>query len=227
MTRFGLSCAIFGLFTCFGCASPNRAPASATHPVWMLKIDAGHAPDSHAQGTLSIELLPSEAPLAVAHLIKLVQAGFYDHQRILGSNRIPRPFMIRFGDPRSAFVASSFFSRHASNPDQPTEMDIAAARKSLDEESARSRIRNAQGEPVVGSSGSVVARESSHFHFVKGTLGFVKTPENTNDAELFITLNSYPFLDDQQTAVGRVIEGESFLDQIGYGAEILESKIQN
>ena len=51
-----------------------------------------------SRGTFSFETFPSDAPLTVAHIVKLVKAGFYDGQRI---HRAIPGFVVQFGDPQT------------------------------------------------------------------------------------------------------------------------------
>jgi peptidyl-prolyl cis-trans isomerase B (cyclophilin B) len=50
------------------------------------------------QGTFAIDTYPHEAPLSVAHIVKLVRDGFYDGQRV---HRAVPGFVIQFGDPQT------------------------------------------------------------------------------------------------------------------------------
>jgi cyclophilin family peptidyl-prolyl cis-trans isomerase len=51
-----------------------------------------------SRGTFSFETFPSDAPLTVAHVVNLVNAGFYDGQRI---HRAIPGFVVQFGDPQT------------------------------------------------------------------------------------------------------------------------------
>ena len=51
-----------------------------------------------SKGTFEFETYPVEAPRTVAHVLDLVQRGFYDGQRI---HRALPGFLVQWGDPRS------------------------------------------------------------------------------------------------------------------------------
>lgn len=51
-----------------------------------------------SKGTFSIVTFPDEAPVTVAHIVKLARAGFYDGQRI---HRAVPGFVVQFGDPQT------------------------------------------------------------------------------------------------------------------------------
>jgi cyclophilin family peptidyl-prolyl cis-trans isomerase len=54
------------------------------------------------KGTFAFETYPGDAPKAVAHVIDLVQRGFYDGQRV---HRVLPGFLVQWGDPRSRDLA--------------------------------------------------------------------------------------------------------------------------
>jgi cyclophilin family peptidyl-prolyl cis-trans isomerase len=51
-----------------------------------------------SKGTFEFETYPVDAPKAVAHIVELVQRGFYDGQRV---HRALPAFVVQWGDPRS------------------------------------------------------------------------------------------------------------------------------
>ncbi len=50
------------------------------------------------RGTFAFETYPKDAPLSVAHIEKLANAGFYDGQRV---HRAVPGFVVQFGDPQT------------------------------------------------------------------------------------------------------------------------------
>ena len=50
------------------------------------------------KGSFAFETFPNEAPKTVAHIVDLVNRGFYDGQRI---HRAVPGFLVQWGDPRS------------------------------------------------------------------------------------------------------------------------------
>jgi len=75
--------------------APARHPrAQATdRPVVVMET---------SKGVLAFETFPNEAPVAVAHVLALVRARFYDGQRI---HRAQPGFVVQFGDPQSRDLA--------------------------------------------------------------------------------------------------------------------------
>lgn len=51
-----------------------------------------------SKGTFAFTTFPDDAPLTVAHIVRLVRAGFYDGQRV--HRAVPR-FVVQFGDPQT------------------------------------------------------------------------------------------------------------------------------
>jgi cyclophilin family peptidyl-prolyl cis-trans isomerase len=54
------------------------------------------------KGSFSFETFPDEAPLTVAHIVDLVNSGFYNGQRI---HRALPGFIVQFGDPQTKDLA--------------------------------------------------------------------------------------------------------------------------
>jgi peptidyl-prolyl cis-trans isomerase B (cyclophilin B) len=84
----------FGLHLCF---VPSVVVVAQTRPGPVIVVDT-------AKGTFEIETYPADAPKTVAHVIELVNRGFYDGQRI---HRALPGFLVQFGDPRSADTAQA------------------------------------------------------------------------------------------------------------------------
>ena len=51
-----------------------------------------------SKGRFALETYPNEAPKTVAHIVALVQKGFYDGQRV---HRALAGFLVQFGDPQT------------------------------------------------------------------------------------------------------------------------------
>jgi cyclophilin family peptidyl-prolyl cis-trans isomerase len=51
-----------------------------------------------SRGTFAFETYPNEAPKTVAHIVGLVQRGFYNGQRV---HRAMPGFIVQFGDPQT------------------------------------------------------------------------------------------------------------------------------
>lgn len=54
------------------------------------------------RGTFAFETYPREAPVSVAHIVKLVKEGFYDGLRV---HRAIPGFVVQFGDPQTRDLA--------------------------------------------------------------------------------------------------------------------------
>jgi cyclophilin family peptidyl-prolyl cis-trans isomerase len=69
---------------------PRRVVAQlATPPLIVVET---------SKGTFAFETFPNEAPRTVAHVVGLVQSGFYDGLRI---HRALAGFVVQFGDPQT------------------------------------------------------------------------------------------------------------------------------
>ena len=56
-----------------------------------------------SRGIFAFETFPKEAPLSVAHIVKLAKASFYDGQRV---HRAVQGFVVQFGDPQTRDVTT-------------------------------------------------------------------------------------------------------------------------
>lgn len=80
-------------------ASALVAPASAqvVSPVKPLP-PAPRIRFETSMGAFIVQTFPNDAPLTVAHIVKLVTDGFYDGQRV---HRALTGFVVQFGDPQT------------------------------------------------------------------------------------------------------------------------------
>lgn len=70
--------------------SPAQTPASGEV---FMKISVEN------RGDIVVKLHTDKAPKTCAHIIRLVESGFYNGQRIFRVEKKPRPFLIQMGDP--------------------------------------------------------------------------------------------------------------------------------
>ncbi len=73
-------------------AASGRAPGGAQEPAGPVVVV------ETSKGTFTFETFPEEAPKTVAHVLDLVERGFYDGQRI---HRVVPGLVVQWGDPRS------------------------------------------------------------------------------------------------------------------------------
>jgi cyclophilin family peptidyl-prolyl cis-trans isomerase len=104
----------FALFLAL--ASASAAFAQAPGPVIVVET---------TKGTFEFETYPGEAPLTVAHVVTLVEGGFYDGQRI---HRVVPGFVVQWGDPRSRDLAQD--ANWGSGPEASSGSPIGAAETS-------------------------------------------------------------------------------------------------
>ncbi len=67
----------------------TAAPQELTGPLVVVETD---------RGTFSFETFPDDAPRTVAHVLDLVDRGFYDGLRV---HRADPGFVVQFGDPQT------------------------------------------------------------------------------------------------------------------------------
>jgi cyclophilin family peptidyl-prolyl cis-trans isomerase len=77
----------------FACAplAAAQLPSRPPRPIPIVVVET-------SKGTFAFETYPNEAPKTVAHIVGLVQKGFYDGQRV---HRALPGFIVQFGDPQT------------------------------------------------------------------------------------------------------------------------------
>jgi len=100
------------------------------------------------KGTFEFETYPVEAPKTVAHIVELVQRGFYDGQRI---HRALPGFLVQWGDPRSRDVSRA--GDWGRGPDASSGNPIGASELRRKRVHARGAVGVAhQGNPALADS---------------------------------------------------------------------------
>jgi peptidyl-prolyl cis-trans isomerase B (cyclophilin B) len=74
-----------------GAVAAAQLPPRAPKPIPVIVVET-------VRGTFAFETFPNEAPKTVAHIVELVQKGFYNGQRV---HRALPGFIAQFGDPQS------------------------------------------------------------------------------------------------------------------------------
>jgi cyclophilin family peptidyl-prolyl cis-trans isomerase len=97
----GLSVAVVAVVAASGFSPPStalRAAASLANG----RISQAPVPSvivvETAKGSFTVQTFPHDAPKTVAHIVALVQRGFYDGQRV---HRALAGFVVQFGDPQT------------------------------------------------------------------------------------------------------------------------------
>jgi peptidylprolyl isomerase len=173
---FALGLAVLGGWTLSQTATPAMAQAvDGPGPNLVVKI-AGEA-----SGTVVIDMLPDLAPLHVAQITALAEAGAYDG---VVFHRVIDGFMAQTGDVEFGKFSGDTARAGMGGSDMP---DIPA--------------------------------EFTPETFARGVVGMARSasPDSAN-SQFFIMFAPGPFLDNQYTVVGRVIEGMDVVDQIKRGA---------
>ena len=82
-------CVAMVLVTCPLTITPTAGQARPGAPRITIETSAG---------TFTVATYPADAPLTVAHIVKLAQEGFYDGLRV---HRAVPGFVVQFGDPQT------------------------------------------------------------------------------------------------------------------------------
>ena len=135
-------------------------------------------------GDIILELDPTAAPITVANFKTLVNQGFYDG---LTFHRVIENFMIQGGDPEGTGMGGS---------DKDIKGEFSA---------------NGVNNPIKHERGVIsMARSGIHYN-EKGELDY---GYNTASSQFFIVHQTYPSLDGQYAAFGRVLSGMEYVDGI-------------
>lgn len=85
------------------------------------------------------------------------------------------------------------------------------------------------GDGSGGSSKPDLRAEFKNVHFVRGSIGAARGPdENSANSQFFICLGDAPWLDGQYTLWGEVVEGMEFVEQIKAGdPDVDDGRVEN
>lgn len=80
-------------------AAPRLRAQAGAGQLPLLPVEAApRITFETSAGSFTLETFPLDAPLTVAHIVKLAKAGFYDGQRV---HRAIPGFVVQFGDPQT------------------------------------------------------------------------------------------------------------------------------
>lgn len=150
------------------------------------------------RGTIVIELYPNAAPKTVAHVVALVNKGFYDRQLF---HRVIKEFVAQTGDPKSKNVDGAKLRGLS---------DIQVSQKF------------ALGN---GGSGKTVPLEPKLSH-ERGTVGLARSQDiDSGDSQFFFNLKTNHNLDSGYCVFGKVIKGLDVMDKIELGDRITSLRV--
>jgi cyclophilin family peptidyl-prolyl cis-trans isomerase len=152
------------------------------------------------RGTITIELLPNDAPKTVAHFLDLVKKKFYDG---ILFHRYVKDFVVQGGDPKSKKVDGAKIA------DIPAEQ--VATEYGLGD----------------GGSGTTVPLEAKASHD-RGTVGLARSSDpNSGDSQFFFNLQPNLRLDGGYCVFGRVVDKKSLavMDKIRQGDKITSIRL--
>jgi len=91
LRRVALACAAIVVAAWSAVHAQTVAPVTPQPPAPRIRFDT-------SVGSFIVQTFPNDAPLTVAHIVKLVKEGFYDGQRV---HRALPGFVVQFGDPQT------------------------------------------------------------------------------------------------------------------------------
>jgi len=108
------------------------------------------------RGTFEIETYPSQAPKTVAHVVALVNQGFYDGLRV---HRLAPNFIVQFGDPLSRDLAKR---EQWGNGNSGSPVGVAEISKVLKQSVGMVSLAHAGNATTVDSQMFIVIGPASH-----------------------------------------------------------------
>lgn len=153
-------------------------------------------------GTIKVRFFKEQAPKAVENFIKLAEEGFYDE---LNFHRVIVDFMIQGGDPKgNGSGGESYWGGTFEDEFDPSLRNfngaLSMANKGAD--------TNGSQFFIVQNSKKYTDKELDQFEKQAG----IKMPELVR--EKYKEVGGTPWLDDQHTVFGQVIEGMDVVDKI-------------
>ena len=177
--------------------TPAVAQKPSSNPIIVMTIEK--------RGSITIELLRSDAPKTVAHILQLVENGFYNgvrFHRLEKETEGPQKYgVLQGGDP---------------------------ATKKLDEE----KMKGKTGQELAmlygignGGSGKTVPLEASSSVHSRGSLGLARTQDiDSGDSQFFFDLIENHQWDYKYCVFGKVIKGLDVMDSVKQGDKITSVK---
>ncbi|MDB5469352.1 MAG: peptidylprolyl isomerase [Caulobacter sp.] len=201
-------------------AAPTLAPTDwrTPNPDDILVIDT-------SQGRVIVEMAPQLAPGHVERVRELAKAHFYDGLEFF---RVINNFMAQTGDPKNDGTGSS------EAPDLKAEFEFRRGAKDPFVMFERLPAGGDTGVTEVGFYGNMAVRTAPGLQmmaskdgkvtgwglFCKGAVGAARgtNPDSAN-SQFFLMRATYPSLNSQYTAWGRVISGQAVVEKIKAGTE--------
>lgn len=219
----------------FAAAAPAWAAPKAPEPAaadWRTPDPENIMVIDTSKGRVIVELAPWAAPLSVERVRLLTRQGFYDGLTFF---RVIDDFMAQTGDPRNDGTGGA-----DTLPDMRAEFqfrhgrELRAAfvgRRPPDEhvpfltEVAFIDGFAVRGAPAMQMMASADGRISSWPLFCAGVLGMARATEpDTANSQFFLMRQTYPLLDANYSAFGRVIGGLEAVRAIKTGEPVAEPR---
>lgn len=154
----------------------------------------------HQRGRVVAELAAEDAPLTVAHVVDLVESGFYNGIIV---HRVAPNFVMQFGNPDTKTLTSEEVRA------MPHDRGMTVGLES-------------------GSHPETVVFESVDLRHARGTLGMaLSAPQSdTGSSHIFVNLQDNFRLDGQYVVFGKVTQGMDIVDTVRRGDLIVSARIE-
>ncbi|HEV2365992.1 MAG TPA: peptidylprolyl isomerase [Caulobacteraceae bacterium] len=195
-------------------AAPGAADWRTPDPDNVLVIDT-------TKGRIIVELAPAAAPLASARVRALAHSGFYDGRAFF---RVIDGFMDQTGDPQDTGMGGS------TQPDLPAEFTFRRGADTpliIVDKSGGTEQGFLGSLPVVSQSldlGVLTAdhKVSAWGAFCPGVVGMARADDPASaNSQFFLMRGAQRSLDQQYTAIGRVIAGQDVVNAIKTGEPVV------
>ncbi len=161
-----------------------------------------------ARGRVVLELFEDTAPNAVAGLLELVGAGFYDG---LAWHRVVPNYLAQTGDPTTRKAPAAPDAAPTGPPGPAAAPDAPGGR---DDRGPGWRLVD---DPVP---------EGGPRGLFRGTVALVRTEQpHSAGSQLFVLVMPAPAVDAHHLAVGRVLEGQGVVDRLEEGDRIERARV--
>jgi cyclophilin family peptidyl-prolyl cis-trans isomerase len=171
---------------------PHDCPTAAPTPTEANTIlaDAQQAVVTTSQGSFTIELDATSAPIATANFVALARCDFYAG---ITFHRVIAGFVVQAGDPGTRTNRGPFDGLGSGGPGYQFEVEFPAASQPYE----RYTVAMANAMQYDNATGEISS----------GT--------DTNGSQFFVDLADLPQLRPYYSVIGKVIEGTDVVDAIG------------
>lgn len=190
-------------------ASSETSSTQATNSQGVPLYTPKYAPNGHevavfttSEGTITVQLFGTDAPISVGNFVELTRKGFYDNTKF---HRYVPGFVVQGGDPQTQDLSSDEVSASVAN---------------------NGPVPLGTGNPGYVIKGEFDMSVNPNKHLV-GSLGMARSNDpDSAGSQFYFCLSEIPSLDGSYTIFGKITEGLDVMKKLRVGSVIEKVEIK-